>query len=98
MSRDAAFHSLVISSRMPASPEANQNENKECRPAEEERPHEPMAELKDVVDLIPVEGSVRRLAEKFINQCEAIHIRLALPPLSLDKARRACAHAAKDEN
>jgi hypothetical protein len=52
---------------MPASPEANQNENKERRPAEKKRSHEPMAELKDVVDLIPVGGSVRRLAEKFID-------------------------------
>jgi hypothetical protein len=52
---------------MPAFPEANQNENKECRPAEKKRPHEPMAELDDMVDLIPVGGSVRRLAEEFID-------------------------------
>src|SRR5205823_12514634 len=54
MRRDAAFHSVVIRSRMPASSEANQNENKERRPAEKKRSHEPMAELEDVVDLIPV--------------------------------------------
>src|SRR5213080_5076335 len=58
MRRDAAFHSLVISSRMPASPEANQNENKEGRPAEKKRAHEPMTKLEDVVDLVSVGGSV----------------------------------------
>ena len=67
MRRDAAFHSLVISNRMPASPEANQNENKERRPAEKKRPHEPMAEFEDVVDLVSVGGSVRGLAQEFID-------------------------------
>jgi len=57
----------VISSRMPASPEANQNENKERRPAEKQRAHEPMAELEDVVDLVSVRGSVRGLAQEFID-------------------------------
>src|SRR6266496_898335 len=32
MRRDAAFHSLVISSRMPASPEANQKETRSLPP------------------------------------------------------------------
>src|SRR5947207_1326264 len=67
MRRDAAFHSLVIRSRMPAFPEANQNENKERRPAEKKRAHEPMAELEDVVDLVSVRGSVRGLAQEFID-------------------------------
>src|SRR5436305_7112384 len=98
MRRDAAFHSLVISSRMPASPEANQNENKEGRPAEKKRAHEPMTKLEDVVDLVSVGGSVRGLAQEFIDQREATHICSDLPRSSLDKARPASVHVARDEN
>src|SRR5439155_26589102 len=71
MRRDAAFHSLVISSRMPASPEANQNENKEGRPAEQKRAHEPMTKLEDVVELVSVGRGVRRLAQAPLDQREA---------------------------
>src|SRR5205814_64571 len=74
MRGDAAFNTSMIGGGMASFPETNQNENEERRPAEKERPHEPVAELEDVVDLIPMGGSVRRLTEEFINQRQATHL------------------------
>jgi hypothetical protein len=67
MRRDAAPDTLVIGNRMPPFPKANENKNKKCRPTQEKRAHEPVAELDDVVDLVAVGGSVWRLAKEFID-------------------------------
>ena len=44
--------------------ETNEHKNKIGGPPDEERAHEPMAELDDVIDLVAVLGSVRRLTEE----------------------------------
>src|SRR4029453_16492660 len=98
MRRDAAFHSVGMSTRMPPFPEANQKENKKRRPTKEERAHKPVAELDDVIDLISVRGGVRRHSQKFIDQREAIHICSDPPRRSPGKARPACVPAARDGN
>src|SRR5438552_11085782 len=52
MRRDAAPHTAVIRTRLPALPEPNQHENKKRRPTNKKRGHEPVTKLQDVVDLI----------------------------------------------
>ena len=52
MRRDAAPHTQMIRTGMPAFPEPNQRKNKKCRPPNKKRTHEPVAELKNVIDLI----------------------------------------------
>ncbi len=59
--------------------EANQNKDEKRRPTNEERAHEPVAELDDVIDLVTVLGSVRRLAEKFVDERKATHTSPNLP-------------------
>jgi hypothetical protein len=44
----------MISNRLPAFPEPDQDKNKERRPSNEQRAHEPVAKFEDVVDLIPM--------------------------------------------
>ncbi|SRR6266571_8958636 len=68
MRGDAAFNTGVIGGGMASFPETNQNENEERRPAEEERAHEPVAELDDMIDLISMCRSIRGLTKEFINQ------------------------------
>ena len=79
MRRDAACDTSVICDGTATFPEANQHENKKRRPTKEERAHEPVAKLEDMIDLIAVRGGVRRLAQKFIDQREATHICSDLP-------------------
>jgi len=52
MRRDGASYAMVIRSRLPPFPKANQDKNKKCRPTEKKRAHEPVAKLEDMVDLI----------------------------------------------
>ena len=52
MRRDGAPYTMVIRSRLPPFPEANQDKNKKRRPTEKKRTHEPVAKLEDMVDLI----------------------------------------------
>ena len=73
MRRNAAAHAGVIGLGMAAFVETNQHKNEKKRPSKEQRSHEPVREFQDVIDLIAVLGGVRRLAEKFINEREAIH-------------------------
>src|SRR5437016_14647574 len=80
MRRDAAPHTAVIRTRLSAPPEPNQRKNKKRRPADKQRAHEPMTEFDDVVDLISMRGSIRGLAQKFIDQREATHICSSLLP------------------
>ena len=85
---------------MAALMKANQNVNEKNRPADEKKRHEPMAELEDVIDLKAVLGSIRLLAEKFVNERErpVTHIfRDLLPPIP-DAVRAACGCVSKDEN
>src|SRR5262245_38428830 len=52
MRRDAAPHPQMIGPRLPAFPESDQHVNKKCRPPNKKRPHEPMTELKNMIDLV----------------------------------------------
>src|SRR5207249_1195186 len=98
MRRDAAPHTAVIRPWLAASPEPNQHENKKRRPTKEERTHEPVAELEDVIDLISMRGGVGRLAQAFIDERKATHTCSDLPRSIPGRARSACAHAATGEN
>src|ERR1043166_4236884 len=51
VSGDSALNPLVIGNRVAAFAETHQDIDKESRPADKERAHEPMAELDDVIDL-----------------------------------------------
>ena len=53
--------------------------NKENKPTNEERAHEPMAKLDDMFDLIAMLGRVRRYTEEFVDQGKPIHIATNLP-------------------
>ncbi len=83
---------------MPTSAEADQNENEKRGPADEERGHEPVAEFKDMIDLVTMLGGVGRLAQKFVDHPEANHTCLNLPRSVPDAARAAFVRGAKDEN
>src|SRR4029453_110409 len=80
MRRDTAPHAGVISTRLTPFPETNQDENKKRRPSNKERAHEPVTKLEDMVDLISMRRSVRRLAQEFIDQRGVSHICSHLPP------------------
>src|SRR5438067_13884323 len=95
MGRDSRFHSVMVCNRMATSAEPNEHENKVGEPANEQRPHEPVAELNDVIDLKSVLGSIRRLAEKFVDQSEATHNRRNLLRRTLDVAPKVSANAAR---
>src|SRR5438132_1649990 len=79
MRRYRAAHPGMISGWLPPFPEPNQHENNKRGPADKQRAHEPVTKLDDMVDLITMGGSIRRLPEEFIDQREAIHICLNLP-------------------
>src|SRR6516165_6877312 len=73
MRGDGALYPGVVGFWMSAPMKTNQNKNEEQRPSDEERGHEPVRELENVIDLITVLGSVGRLPEELIDQREAIH-------------------------
>src|SRR5207302_3825337 len=75
MGRDAAAHAGVIGFGMAALVETDQNENEKDRPTYKKRTHEPMREFENVIDLVAMLRSIRRLAKKFVDQCQAIHRR-----------------------
>src|SRR5207237_792281 len=79
MSGNAAGHTFVIGHGMAATVIAKEHINKKNKPTDEERAHEPMAKLQDVIDLIAVFGGVRGLAEKFVDQSKPTHIATSLP-------------------
>src|SRR4051794_38501427 len=58
MGGNSALHALVVGDGMAASAKTKQHVNKERRPAHKERPHEPMRELDDVIDLVAMLGSI----------------------------------------
>src|SRR5258708_27203943 len=95
MCRDPTTHAGMIGAGLPAFVEADQNENEKRRPAHEERAHEPMGELKNVIDLVTVLRGVRRLAEKLVDEREATHISPSLLPSTLHAAEAACDRGAK---
>src|SRR2546426_12369585 len=100
MRRDAALDAFMIGHRMTPFAETKQHKGEESRPPEKERSHEPVAELDDVIDLIAVLGSIRRQAEKFVNQREmaANHTRQNLPASAPGAVRAECWRDAKDES
>ena len=69
----------MIRSRLSPFAKPNQHENKKCRPTNKQRAHEPVTELEDMIDLISMRGGIRRLAQEFIDQRQAIHICSDLP-------------------
>src|SRR6266513_1155753 len=94
MRRDMAAHATMIGSRLAALPKPNQDINKKCRPPDEQRGHEPVTKLKDMIDLIAVGGSVGRLTQKLVDQRKAIHTCSSLPRSAPGAARPACGHGA----
>jgi len=95
MCRDATAYAGVIGPGLPAFVEADQNENEKRRPAHEERAHEPMGELKNVIDLVTMLGGIGRLTEKLVDERQAIHISPNLLPSTLHAAEAACDRGAK---
>ena len=67
MGRDMATHASMIGMRLAALPETHKDVNKKSRPSDEQRSHEPVTKLKDMIDLISVGGSVGWLAQKLID-------------------------------
>ena len=79
MRRDWAAHAGVVGSRLASLPEANQRVNEKRGPPNKQRAHEPVTKLDNVIDLISMRGSIRRLSEEFIDQRETIHTCSDLP-------------------
>src|SRR3954463_14934269 len=98
MRRDMAAHPSMIGCRLAALAKPNQDVDKKSRPPDEQRGHEPVTKLKNMIDLIAVGGSIGRLAQKFIDQRKAIHTCSSLPRSAPDAARPASGHGATDEN
>src|ERR1700730_8430009 len=95
--RDSGFDALIIGGGMPAFAETNQNKNKIGRPTDQERSHEQMAELDDVIDLISVLGGVRRHADKLVDEAETKHICPSLLRLAPGAVRVGCVPFSKGE-
>ena len=96
--RDPACHPFVISDWITAAPKTNQDVNKKRRPPNKKSGHEPMAKLQNVINLVAVFRGVWRLAEKFIDQGQAMHTATNLLPLAPHAARSASGHGATGEN
>src|SRR5215467_5101822 len=98
MRRDMTAHAGMIGVRLPTLPKPKQNVNKKHRPPDEQRGHEPVTKLKDVIDLKAVGRSIGRLTEKLVDQRKAIHTCSSLPRSASDAARPACGHGATNES
>src|SRR5215468_5173697 len=98
MRRDMAAHAGMIGVRLAALPKPKQDVNKKRRPSDEQRGHEPVTKLKDMIDLITVSRSVGRLTQKLVNQRKTIHTCSSLPRPALDGVRPAFGRDATDEN
>src|SRR5436189_809241 len=97
MRRNRTAHTSMIGNRLTTLSKPKQDVNKKSRPPDEQRGHEPVTKLKDVIDLIAVGGSVRRLTQKLIDQRKAIHTCSSLPRSAPGAARPACGHGATAE-
>jgi hypothetical protein len=62
-----ATYAGMIGVRLATLPKTNQDVNKKSRPPDEQRGHEPVTKLNDMIDLIAVGGSVGRLTQKLVN-------------------------------
>src|SRR6516225_5034739 len=98
MRRDMAAHAGMIGVRLAALPKPKQDVNKKHRPTDEQRRHEPVTKLEDVIDLKAMGRSIGRLTEKLVDQRKAIHTCSSLPRSAPDAARSACGHDATNEN
>src|SRR4051794_19399971 len=98
MRRHMAAHTGMIGYRLATLPKPNQDVNKKSRPPDEQRGHEPVTKLNDMIDLIAVGGSVGRLTQKLVDERKAIHTCSSLPPSVPDAARPASGHGATNEN
>src|SRR4029434_3297421 len=87
----------MIGNRLATLAKTKQDVNKKYRPPDEQRRHEPVTKLKDMIDLIAVGGSVGRLTQKLVDQRKAIHTCSSLPRSAPDAARPACGHSATHE-
>ncbi len=63
----------MIGLRVAALVKTDQHKNEKGGPSEKKRPHEPVREFENVIDLIAMLGSVWRLTKKFVNEREASH-------------------------
>src|SRR5215468_3214720 len=98
MRRDMAAHTGMIGIWVAALSKSKQDVNKKRRPPDEQRRHEPVTKLKDMIDLKAVGRSVGRLTEKLVDQRKAIHTCSSLPRSAPDVAQPACGHGATDES
>src|SRR5262249_56599430 len=98
MRRDMAAHTGMIGIGLAAFPKPKQDVNKKHRPPDEQRRHEPVTKLKDMIDLVTVGGSVGRLTQKLVDQGKTIHTCSSLPRSAPDGAQPACGHGAIDES
>src|SRR5262245_34273593 len=98
MRRDMAAHTGMIGIWLAALSKPNQHVNKKRRPPEEQRRHEPVTKLNDMIDLVAVGRSVWRLPQKLVDQRKAIHTCSSLPRAAPDGAQPACGHGATDES
>src|SRR5262249_13772257 len=91
---DRTAHAVMISFRMAALVETEQDKNEKSGPTDKERAHEPMRELENVIDLVAMLGSIRRLPEKLVDQREATHP-CSNPPSIARAGAAASGHGAK---
>src|SRR6516162_1550371 len=98
MRRDMAAHAGMIGVRLAALPKPKQDVNKKHRPTDEQRRHEPVTKLKDVIDLKAVSRSIGRLTEKLVDQRKAIHTCSSLPLSPPQAPRPACGDDATNQN
>src|SRR5262249_58993678 len=92
--RNSTADTIMIRPRLAAFPKTDQDKNEKSGPTGKQRAHEPVRELEDVVDLVAMFGCIRRLAEKFVNEREAIHLRRDLRSIAR-AAESASGHVAK---
>src|SRR5262249_9580147 len=97
MRRDMAAHTGMIGIGLAAFPKPKQDVNKKHRPPDEQRRHEPVTKLKDMIDLVTVGGSVGRLTQKLVDQGKTIHTCSSLPGPALDGANPEAGKGAKEK-
>src|SRR4051794_23594755 len=98
MRRHMAAHTGMIGYRLAALAKPQQDVNKKSRPPDEQRGHEPVTKLENMIDLIAVGRSVGGLAQKLVDERQAIHTCSGLPRSVPDAAQPASGHGATNEN
>src|SRR5204863_4685415 len=95
--RDPAGHPFMTGDRVAALTKTPEHVSEKGRPTDEERAHEPVTELDDVIDLVTVLGSVRRHPDQLVDESQTSHISRS-PRRSIARAARAArSRGARDE-